>query len=224
MPARTRCLQACLPTPWAGAIDSLVVEPRAGGAAIAVVPERAIPLAFSPDATQLLVSDGSYGSEGVLDLADGSLVPLPLGIPAGAIELEPPLWDARGLLVIHAGGGMDSTIATLRNVTAGTETVLLRVAGSPAGPPAVVWSHDGRYAAFFTQQAITVPDQQTPAREVSLWVADTLVPGARRIAYTWDAMAGRPLQEYSGTFSPGGTMFAWEAGGTLFVAPTSGVR
>jgi len=211
--------------PWAGMIDSLVVEPIAGGLPIAAVPGVMIPLAFSPDATQLLIGNGSYASPDhrVLTFADGSLAPLLLGIPPGAVAFEPPFWDARGLLVFHVSGGIDSTIATLRNVTTGIDTVLLRAAEGCLGLT-VAWSRDGRYAALFTQKVITVPDQQTPGREVSVWVLDTVVPGVRRIAYTWDAVAGRPLQDYAGTFSPDGTEFAWEAGRTLFLAPVDGER
>jgi hypothetical protein len=211
--------------PWAGMIDSLLVERLTGGPATTAVPGVAIPLAFSPDAAQLLIGNGSYASPDhrVLTLTDESLTPLPLGIPAGAVAFEPPLWDERGVLVIHVSGGTDSTIATLRNVTTGIETVLLRCAERRLGLT-VAWSPDGRHAALFTQKAITVPDQQTPGREVSVWVVDTVVPGARRIAYTWDAVEGRPLQEYAGTFSPDGTEFAWEAGGTLFLAPSDGER
>ena len=39
------------------------------------------------------------------------------------------------------------------------------------------------------------------------------------IATTYDTMPGRYPQEYAGAFSPDGASFAWEAGGTLFVAP-----
>jgi len=211
--------------PWGGMIDSLVVEPLAGGLPIAAVPGVMIPLAFSPDATQLLIGNGSYASPDhrVLTFADGSLAPLSLGIPPGAVAFEPPFWDARGLLVFHVSGGIDSTIATFRNVTTGIDTVLLRAAEGCLGLT-VAWSRDGRYAALFTQKVITVPDQQTPGREVSVWVLDTVVPGVRRIAYTWDAVAGRPLQDYAGTFSPDGTEFAWEAGRTLFLAPVDGER
>jgi len=123
------------------------------------------------------------------------------------------------VLVIHADV-TDMTTVSIRNVTADSDVTLLRTVGGLAGY-ATAWSPDGRYAAVFTGRPITVAGQDHPGREVSAWILDTVAVEAWVVAYTYDAVPGRTPQEYAGVFAPDGATFAWEAGGTLYVAPVA---
>lgn len=215
-------LLAVMTTPWYIGPRALSVHRLADDVVVATVPV-AVPLAFSPDGTQLLMRDSSPSTPDhrVLTIADLSVSALPLGLPARNVPLEPLRWDDRGVLVVHADGP-ETTIVAIRNVTAGSDMTLLRTEGWLAGPT-TAWSPDGRYASVFTSRPIAVPGQDYPGREISAWILDTVAVDAWVVARTRDTVPGRYWQEYAGVFAPDGASFAWEAGGTLYVVSVAGI-
>lgn len=211
-------LLAVMTSPWYLGSPTLTVVRLADDAVVAA-PDVAIPLTFSPDGARLLVRDNSPASPNhrVIAIADLSVTPLPLGLPQGDLVLEPLRWDERGVRIVHADFP-DRLVISVRSMADGTDMMIVQTTGGLAGlSPA--WSNDGRYAAVFTHEPFPVAGLEFPAREVSVWVLDTITDEKRVIATTYDTMPGRYPQEYAGVFSPDGTSFAWEAGGTLFVVP-----
>jgi hypothetical protein len=213
-------LLAVMTSPWYFGPQALSVHRLADDVVVATAPV-AVPLAFSPDGTRLLMRDSSPSNPNhrVLTIATLDVSTLPMGLPAGNLPLEPLRWDDRGVLVIHADRS-DTTIVSVRNVTTGSDLTLLRTEGGLAGYT-TAWSPDGRYAAVFIGRSIPVSGQDHPGREVSAWILDTVAVDAWVVAYTYDSVSGRVPQEYAGVFAPDGASFAWEAGGTLYVVPVA---
>ena len=213
-------LLAVMTSPWYIGTDSLKVHRLADDVVVAALPV-AVPLAFSPDGTRLLMRDSSPSTPNhrVLTIADLGIEALPLGLPAWNLPLEPLRWDERGVLVVHADGP-DTTVVSIRNVTTGSDNVLVQVVGGLAGLT-TAWSPDGRYATVFTSRPVPVSGQDYPGREISAWILDSITMDAWVAATTRDTKPGRYAQDYSGVFAPDGASFAWEAGGTLYVVPVA---
>ena len=87
-------LLAVMTPPWYVGPSALSVHRLANDVVVATVPV-AVPLAFSPDGTRLLMRDSSPSlpNHRVLTIAGLRVSELPLGLPVGDLSLEPLRWD-----------------------------------------------------------------------------------------------------------------------------------